>query len=214
MHIRKTTLSIVSTMFLATLPVAASAEFNPTDEGAYQGGQINATQTVWREALDRAIDRVINPDDYICNSPTDFDLWVNAQFFAIDPILVDVIIGLDIFSWAGDSKLVMDQNDSDEYIGVKGEHTRRQNRTFKDNRRFWDIDSSDILLQGMHGADIADDSIMYPFIDWGFGRLSQCGRAGAAAGHSRCHRRARRHRWRPGPRAGQNGYRCLQPCRP
>jgi hypothetical protein len=169
MHIRKTTLSIVSTMLLTTLPVAASAEFNPTDDGTYQGGQFNATQTVWREALDRAIDRVINPDDYICNSPTDFDLWVNAQFFAIDPILADVLFGLSILSWAGDSKLIMDQNDRYEYIGVNGEHTSRQNRTFKDNRRFWDIDSSDILLQGMHGADIADDSIMYPFINWAFG---------------------------------------------
>lgn len=168
-RIRKIIFSIVSTAALTTVPVAASAEFNPTDDVNYRGGQFNATQTAWREALDRAIERVIDPDDYICSAPTDFDRWVNGQFFAIDPLLADIMFALSIFFWAGDSKLIMDQDDRNEYIGVNGEHTSRQNRTFKDNRRFWDIDSSDILLQGMHGADIADDSIMYPFIDWAFG---------------------------------------------
>jgi hypothetical protein len=125
--------------------------------------------SVWRDAQIAAIERAINPDDYICSSPTSFDLWIGQLFGSIDPLSLDILDALSAFYWAGDQKAVFDNDASDEYIGVDGEYTREQIKRHKDNKRFWDAPIDDVLLLGMHGAAVGDDDVMRPFISWAFG---------------------------------------------
>lgn len=167
MHIRSGLLSYISSALLYFLPVATVADFS-TNVG-YQANLGHAANSVWRDALERGIARAINPDDYICSAPTALDLWINQQFFQIDDLTAITLQELGIFYWAGDAKLLLDHDASDEYIGADGEYTQRQNKTFKDNKRFWDIYSDDILLMGMHGAEIADDDLMAAFLPIAFG---------------------------------------------
>lgn len=129
------------------------------------------TDTVWRDTQNAAIARVINPDDYECISPTDFGAWVDEQIIEIFDLgfpTFEILDGLFVFLWAGDSTLLFDNDASDEYIGVNGEYTREQIKRHKDNRRFWDVPTDDILLMGMHGAVIGDDARMLPFVDFQF----------------------------------------------
>jgi len=169
MTIRSTLLSHIPIAFLFFLPVAAAADFDSYSGIAYSADVGQTTNTVWKDALERGIARAINPDDYICSAPTDFDRWVNQQFFQIDDLTAITLQELGVFYWAGDAKLLFDHNANDEYIGAEGEFTQRQNKTFKDNKRFWDIYSDDILLMGMHGAEIADDDLMYAYLPIAFG---------------------------------------------
>ena len=125
--------------------------------------------SIWRDAQIAAIERAINPDDYICSSPTSFDLWVGQQFGSIDPLSLDILGALSAFFWAGDQKAIFDNDVRDEYIGVDGEYTREQIKRHKDNKRFWDAPIDDVLLLGMHGATIGDDEVIRPFISWAFG---------------------------------------------
>lgn len=130
------------------------------------------TDTVWRDTLNAAIERAINPDDYECISPNEFGVWVDQQFVEILSLgfpTLEILNGLGVFSWAGDSTLLFDNDASDEYIGVNGEYTREQIKRHKDNRRFWDVYTDDILLMGMHGASIGDDQRMLPFLDFALG---------------------------------------------
>lgn len=169
MHIRSGLLSCISSALLFSLPFAVAADFDLKTGSGYQGNLTHSTNTIWRDALERGIARAINPDDYICSAPTDLNLWVGYQFSQIDDLTLITLDALSVFSWAGDVKLLLDHDAEDEYIGVNGEYTRRQNKSFKDNQRFWDIYSDDILLMGMHGAEIADDDLMYAFLTIAFG---------------------------------------------
>jgi hypothetical protein len=167
-------LTIAGILTISVLAGTANAQSTGVFPGvpAYKPNTLIADQqsgAYWRDAQAALIERAINPDDYICSAPTDLDLWVNNAFFSIDALSADILLGLGVIYWAGDSKALFDNDDSDEYIGVNGEYTHEQIKRHKDNQRFWDVPVDDVLLQGMHGADIANDEIMAPFIDWAFG---------------------------------------------
>ena len=126
--------------------------------------------SIWRQARERALAAVINPDDYTCG-PTDFDVWIGGKFGAIHNFdaFLDIVINLGALDWATFYTLAFDQNAADDYIGVAGGQTTELVKRHKDNQRFWDIPSQDILLQGMHGANLADDAKMIPVVQLLFG---------------------------------------------
>ena len=121
--------------------------------------------TQWRAMLESAID----PDDYECQNDTDIRMWIGELFDAIDPGALDAVFFFGVDIWPTYYSLLFDNDSSDDYIGVNGEHTREQIKRHKDNMRFWDVKTDDILLQGMHGADIADDAKMIPVVEFLFG---------------------------------------------
>lgn len=121
--------------------------------------------TVWSQALQAAIDRAIDPTDYVCNAPTAFHLWANEQVQAIDLLTLQLFSYFAVPAWPADFKILFDNDNDDEYIGTYGQLTREQVKRHKDNQRFWDVPNDDILLMGMHGADIADDAKMLPLVN-------------------------------------------------
>lgn len=118
----------------------------------------------WLEAVDRAI----NPDDYDCDL-TDFDAWIQETLGDIEPSVLNVLFGYGVLSWATYYTAFFDHDASDDYIGVDGEYTQELTKRHKDNQRFWDVKTKDILLQGMHGAVIADDAKIVPVVQFLFG---------------------------------------------
>jgi hypothetical protein len=76
------------------------------------------------------------------------DEWTNEAFFGA--------------AWTGMFDLpILDAlyfgNSSDnQYFGVNGEYTHVMTKTFKDLNRFWNIQSDDIKLVGMHGSMMLD----------------------------------------------------------
>ena len=121
--------------------------------------------TPWREALDEAID----PDDYECDLDSDFRDWIGDTIGAIDPATLGVIFNYGVDLWPTYYSLLIDNDSSDDYIGVDGEYTKELVKRHKDNQKFWDVSTDDVLLMGMHGAVIADDSKMVPTVQLLFG---------------------------------------------
>jgi len=160
-------------LFLSVLlfvtPLTVNAQAGLSGGFEYARSQIQASATVWSDALDRARQRAIDPGDYICSAPTALDIWFDDQFSQIDPYTLGVLDGLSLYYWAIDAKVLLDNDAEGEYIGANGEYTKRQGKTFNNNRRFWDIYSDDILLLGGHGAEIADDELMHAFLPVAFG---------------------------------------------
>lgn len=120
--------------------------------------------TAWREARERAVARVIDPSDYECG-PTGFNTWIDAKFGAVENFgaFID-ILNVGALDWPTYYSLIIDNDASDDYMGVNGEQTHEMVKRHRDAQRFWDVPTDDILLQGMHGADIADDAKMIPVV--------------------------------------------------
>ena len=152
-----------------TMPLTATADSVPDGRIGYLGSPAHSSGTLWGESLGRALSRAIDGNDYVCSAPTLLDIWIYDQVDQIDPWTLGVLDALSVLYWSFDAKVLFDHDAEGEYIGANGEYTRRQIKTFKDNRRFWDIDSDDILLMGGHGAEIADDELMHEFLPFAFG---------------------------------------------
>ena len=107
-----------------------------------------------------AINRAINPADYVCPPSTPVVDWfltevnkVITQEPAIfnllyNQLLADLIPTYEAF--------LFQTNATPQYIGYNGEYTQILTKTEKDVKRFWDIFSADIQLIGMHGTVLLD----------------------------------------------------------
>jgi hypothetical protein len=145
------------------LPEAAKAHFAALQR-SWQ------TDSIWSEARDRALRRIIDPGDYQCG-PTDFDSWIDTKFSAIQNFdaFIDVAFNYDAIDWATYYSLAFDNNADDDYIGVNGAQTQESKKRHKDLQRFWDVPTSDVLLQGMHGIDLSSDAKMVPLLIFLYG---------------------------------------------
>jgi hypothetical protein len=124
----------------------------------------DALHSEWREARDNAIARVINPDDYVCG-PTDLEYWIDGVLsMIVDFGSFNSIVKLGALDWPFYYAVLFDQDDSDESFGVDGKQTMEFLERHRDNQRFWDIDSDNIMLQAMHGSYVADDDKMVPLV--------------------------------------------------
>jgi hypothetical protein len=116
-----------------------------------------------RHLLDLAA-RVIDPDDYICviNSPVidwfnaEFDEALAENFPAMFRLIVEFAADQVPFV---DALLVQGQaDDANVSIGYDGEFTRVLLNTERDTKKFWDIQSADILLLAMKGTMLQDEA--------------------------------------------------------
>ncbi len=145
---------------MSVIPLVASLSLcYSTSQGA-QGLKIDST---WREALNHAAEHLINPDDYECG-PTAFDYWFNDKVGEMGVFEFYALYLSGALDWSTFYSLFLDNDASDDYIGVKGEYTKRLSIQHKDCQRFWDVPTGDVLLQGMHGAVLEEDTKMLPSI--------------------------------------------------
>ncbi len=121
--------------------------------------------TQWRAAVNAAI----NPDDYECSQSAQLGQFFDDQLDGAEDASFDVINNFAVLDWPIIYGIFFDQDASDEYIGVDGDNTRELNKRHRTGQRFWDVDTSDVLLQGLHGSVIADDAKMLPALQWAFG---------------------------------------------
>lgn len=115
--------------------------------------------SVWREARNGAIARIINPDDYQCE-PSVFDDWFSDKVYEMGVLDFYALLftgGLDLAFYRS---FLFAQEASTDIIGVNGEYTKILSKRHKDNQRFWDVPTGNIQLRGLHGTVLADDAKM------------------------------------------------------
>lgn len=124
--------------------------------------------TVWRRARDHAVAHAINGDDYECG-PTDFDDWINESFSNMNfPVFLQ-LAQAGVLDWPAYYGLLLDNDGSDEFIGIDGKQTKELVKRHRSNQRFWDVETDDVLLMGMHSGVIADDAKMVPLVEFLYG---------------------------------------------
>lgn len=147
-------------------PAAELAALVPADAAERMAAldQRLGIDTPWREALQQVID----PSDYEC-APTAFTLWIADLLAATDTATLNTLQSFAVSQWPTYYTALVDDDPRDDVIGADGALTREQRRRHKDAQRFWDVPTDDVWLQGMHGADIADDAKMVPTVQLLFG---------------------------------------------
>ncbi len=107
-----------------------------------------------------AVDRAINPSDYVCDPSTPVVDWLNGEIDRSLAVEQDLLLSL-VFDYAADQlpqaeAIVLLTEDTPQYFGYNGEYTNVMQKTERDVKRFWDIQSDDIQLIGMHGTMLLD----------------------------------------------------------
>lgn len=123
------------------------------------------------------VDRLINPDEHVCG-PTDLDVYLaglRAELTEADLAFLDQSPALDIPTV--DALLFGTAADPD--YAVRADYRRLLTKTFRDAQRFWDIDSDDIQLAGMHGDMLQDTFRVSRVLRVAFGRTADEARAEA-----------------------------------
>jgi hypothetical protein len=94
--------------------------------------------TPWSQAIEAAI----NPDDHECSNDTDFGRWAEETFGQIEPASLDLIFGVGVDFWAFANIIAFDQDASDEYMGIDGQHTKELQKRHRKGHRFCDVATS------------------------------------------------------------------------
>lgn len=110
------------------------------------------TDPQYREMVARAINAV-EPTE--CGY-TDMDYWLNDELSDWTNASFADADFLAMFDLPTYYALVFENTSSGQYYGKDGEYTQSLTKTFKDLKRFWDIQTDDIVLAAMHGNMLTD----------------------------------------------------------
>lgn len=123
------------------------------------------------------LDRLINPDEHVCG-PTDLDVYfaeLRSELTEADLAFLEQSPAVDIPTV--DALLFGTAADPD--YAVRPDYRHLLTKTFRDAQRFWDIDSGDIQLAGMHGDMLQDTFRVSRVLRVAFGRTAAEARAEA-----------------------------------
>ena len=148
----------------AAAPDLGSAQFalqsSTADYGLDRGSIAPPSGRITDQHLPELAARAIDPDDYVCPASTDVvDWWLDAAYDIIDnePALFDLIYNQLLADLIPTYDALYFETDANEqYFGYNGEYTHVLQKTHRDTKLFWDIESSDIQLIGMHGSMLLD----------------------------------------------------------
>jgi hypothetical protein len=104
--------------------------------------------------------RAIDPTDYVCVESTpviDWYITEVTEFIVKEPALFDLLyVNLFADLIPTYEALYFLTEDTPQYFGYHGEYTQKTLKAERDVKRFWDIQSADIQLVGMHGTVLQD----------------------------------------------------------
>lgn len=107
----------------------------------------------YRDFVRRALKAVVPTP---CNSNTLLNQWLNQELADWDNDVIFFAIITGMLDFPTYDALLFENSSANQYFGVNGEYTQRVTKTFKDLKRFWNIQSEGIVLAAMHGSMLRD----------------------------------------------------------
>ena len=106
----------------------------------------------YRNAVRRAL--AIEPTD--CNDATPVRQWLNAELSDWDDDMIFFALITGMLDFPTYDALFFENSSSGQRFGTDGQYSQTVNKTFKDLKRFWNIQSNGIVLAGLHGDMLRD----------------------------------------------------------
>ncbi|MFD2082855.1 neutral zinc metallopeptidase [Actinopolymorpha cephalotaxi] len=154
------TVGSATAAFAGTGAVHTAAPAAAVAQTATRTAPATGDQAADRFGIDRsparaAVLRAIDPGDYQCG-PTDFDTYIDGLINGLSKDELKFLVAhtemLDIPTY--DALLYGSPTDS--RYALRSDYRTQLTHTFRDVKRFWDIQSGDIQLMSMHGSIMGD----------------------------------------------------------
>lgn len=87
---------------------------------------------------------------------TQFDEWIQLEFEKLSQASIIDANDFALFDLPFFYSLLLENSSEGQYFGKNGEHSQILIKTFKDLKRFWEIENSEIEMVAMHGHMVAD----------------------------------------------------------
>ena len=100
-----------------------------------------------------------------CNPNTPLSLWLDDELADWNSTVFSYAINTEMFDLPTYDAFIFENSSANQYFGRNGEYTQRLVKTFKDLKRFWNIESDDIVMVAMHGSMLRDrDKLIRTYI--------------------------------------------------
>src|SRR4051794_34253873 len=160
------TLGFVSPAMAAVGTAPAAATSTTTTTKASSGVQLPANWQALRDAAaartgletspaTKALGRVLKPGDYACG-PTDLDAYVASLTAGIGNADLQFLFASGVLDFPTYDALFFGTSADPKYALAPG-HRQELTNSFRDAKKFWDIQSGDIQLMAMHGDGVLQD---------------------------------------------------------
>jgi hypothetical protein len=113
---------------------------------------IQKTDPQFREMVLRAL-----KVEVACDDNTALFQWLDEQLADWDAQLFDYVFNqFDAIDLPFFYAVIYENSSANQYFGINGEYTQILTKTFKDLKRFWNIQTDDIVMVAMHGSTLRD----------------------------------------------------------
>lgn len=103
----------------------------------------------YRDMVKRALN-VIEPTP--CDGNTPLFQWLNQELADWNDDVIFFALLTGMLDFPTYDALLFENSSANQYFGVNGEYTQRETKAFKDLKRFFNIQSNNIVLGAMHGS--------------------------------------------------------------
>ena len=153
-----------ATAAVGTAPVAATRTTSATAPRSdvrlpanWQALRSAAAAKVGLEAspATQAVGRVLNPGDYACG-PTDLDTYVDNVLSGLSNAQLQFLFSSGVLDFPTYDALFFGTT-ADPRYALTQDYRQELTHSFRDAKKFWDIQSGDIQLMAMHGDGVLRD---------------------------------------------------------
>ncbi|KUG08506.1 hypothetical protein [Solirubrum puertoriconensis] len=132
----------------ATLPAGTEEKLKQ------RSAQLLQTDPQYQEMARRLLAVTPTP----CEDSTPINLWLDEQLSDWNSQVITYVLNYDMLNLPTYYTLVFENSSANQTFGQNGEYSQRLTKTFKDLRRFWTIESGQMVMVGMHGNVMLDQA--------------------------------------------------------
>jgi hypothetical protein len=103
----------------------------------------------YRNMVNRAL-KAITPTP--CDANTPLFQWIGQELADWDSNIIYFAIVTGMLDFPTYDALLFENSSANQYFGLHGEYTHNVTKTFKDLKRFWNIETDNMVVVAMHGS--------------------------------------------------------------
>lgn len=91
-----------------------------------------------------------------CDPNTPIYMWLDNELADWNAVIIYYAVVTGMLDFPTYDALLFENTSEGSYFGVNGEFTQKLNKSFKDIKRFWNIETDDLVFTAMHGNMLQD----------------------------------------------------------
>jgi hypothetical protein len=115
------------------------------------------------------IRKTLKLEESTCNDNTASSQWLDQQLADWNSTIINYVVTTAMLDLPTYDALIFENSSANQRFGSSGQYTQRLTKAFKDLKRFWNIDSENIVLAAMHGTMLTDRTRILRTYKAGFG---------------------------------------------